>query len=253
MKKFYLAALILLVLSFSSCVDVEERFDFHADGSCNVIYNFDMGKAVSVLVNLLADSVKQLPQFAMVKDTSLNFYSAMPDSIRNQMDSSQTAMAKSSDLIFMMNLKQNFLRASIRHSADNTDGLNYYLRNIASITSNGPLLEFVNNKSLKQVKNNQLFSGQNYYDYDITPHRFYRTVNTEKFKRYIKSNEGVINMSKAVLIEMPYKLTMNFPNTVKGTGNAKAKLSADKRSLTLETNIEETLKNPAIMNLKVDF
>jgi PBP1b-binding outer membrane lipoprotein LpoB len=80
MKRFYFLVILLLVFCLSSCVDIEEHYDFKADGSCSVVYDFDMSKAVSVLMNLMTDSVQSTPEFKMVKDTSLNFYSALPDS-----------------------------------------------------------------------------------------------------------------------------------------------------------------------------
>src|SRR3954468_20744518 len=98
MKKIYLPLIFLAILCLSSCVDIEEQYDFKADGSCNVAYGFDMSKAVSVLVNLMSDSVKETPQFSLVKDTTLNFYSAMPDSTQQKMSIEESNMAKTSDL-----------------------------------------------------------------------------------------------------------------------------------------------------------
>src|SRR5476651_830481 len=111
MKKLYLALFLLFAFSLTSCVDLEEEYVFHADGSCNVIYNFDMSTAVSVLANLLPDSVKQSPQYAALKDTTVNFYMALPDTAQLKMDSTQTGMAKNSDLVLVMNLKRNVMKA----------------------------------------------------------------------------------------------------------------------------------------------
>ena len=63
----------------------------------------------------------------------------------------------------------------------------------------------------------------------------------------------MFSMSKAMLIEMPYKVTVNFPEPIGKIDNKKAVLSADKKSITLETNIDEVLKDPDVMNFKIDF
>jgi hypothetical protein len=60
-------------------------------------------------------------------------------------------------------------------------------------------------------------------------------------------------MAKAMLIDMPYKVVLNFAKPIKKLNNPKAVLSADRRSITLVTNMDEVIKNPSVMNLKIDF
>src|SRR4051812_10626286 len=117
MKKLYLAVLFFVLLGLNSCVDIEERYEFKPDGSCNVNYSFDMGKAVSVLTNLLTDSVRETPQFALIKDTTLNFYNALPDSISAKMTVEEMRIAMASDLGVKMDLKKNIMKVSVKHQA----------------------------------------------------------------------------------------------------------------------------------------
>ena len=254
MKKLYTIALFLLVLCFTSCVDVEESFDFHADGSCNVDYNFDMSSAVSVLSNLMPDSLRQSPQFNMAKDTTMNFYSMMPDSSRLKLDSAQVAMTKGSDLVVDMNLRESRMKVSVRHSADNSAALSYYLKNVAEMTSEKRLGALArSSKTLRDVKGRQLLIGQDYFNYDIAPHKFYRSVDKEKFRKYIIANQPVLKMSKAMLIDMPYRVVMRFPSPVKRVDNPKAVISTDKLEVTIETNIEEAFNKPEVMDFKIDY
>src|ERR1700756_1995571 len=113
MKKIYFFILILALTCFTSCVDVVEHYDFKADGSCKVAYSFDMSKAVSVLMNLMSDSVKETPQFSLVKDTTLNFYSALPDSTQQKMTLDEMNLAKSSNMAVQMNLPKSIVKVSI--------------------------------------------------------------------------------------------------------------------------------------------
>ncbi|RKR83235.1 hypothetical protein BDD43_3438 [Mucilaginibacter gracilis] len=255
MKKLYIIIGALLVTCLTACVDVDETYDFHADGSCNVTYNFDMSKAVSVLVNLLPDSVRQTPQFNMVQDTTVNYYNILADSVHRRMDSIQVSTARSSDVVMMLNLKKNLVRISLRHSSDNVADLNYYLKNLSKMTSNdqlGALLK--SKKAVSQGADKNPFAlTQDYYNYEITTHKFYRTIDMVKFKKYVKVNQSTFTMSKAMLIEMPYKVTVNLPYPISKIDNKKATLSADKKSITIETNIDEVLKDPDVMNFKIDF
>jgi len=253
MKKVGLICLVFIIVCLTGCLDIDETYDFHADGSCNVTYNFDMSKAISVLVNLLPDSVKQTPQFNMEQDTTVNYYNLLPDSVHRQMDSTQIATAKSSDVVMIMNLKRNKVRLSMRHSSDNVSDLSYYLKNLAKMTSNNQLGPILSSKKTPAPSENPFALTQDYYNYDIGPHKFYRTIDMVKFKKYVKANQSTFSMSKAMLIEMPYKVTVNFPQPITKIDNKKAILSADKKSVTFQTDIEEVLKDPDVMNFKIDF
>ena len=254
MKKAKLILVFFALLFCSSCVDIEEHYDFKADGSCNVVYGFDMSRALSVLVNLMSDSVRATPQFSMKKDTSLNFYSAMPDSTQLKMNLDEINMAKSSNLTVKMDLSKSIMKVSINHVAKNAADLQYYLQNISKISMNSQLNSLTkNNKEAKGFDAQQLVAGEDYYSYEVTPHKFYRIIDKAKFNAFLKKTQSTLAMAKAMLIDMPYKIVLNFAKPVKKINNSKAVLSADRKHVTLVTDMDEVIKNPSVMNLKIDF
>ena len=254
MKKINLLLVFCLLLFCSSCVDIEEHYDFRADGSVNVVYGFDMSKAVSVLMNLMSDSVRATPQFSMVKDTTLNFYSALPDSTQIKMNLDEINMAKSSNLTVKMDLKNSIMKVSINHLAKNAADLQYYLQHISKISMNSQLNAVAkNNAEPRGFDAQQLVEGQDYYNYEVTPHKFYRIIDKDKFNAFLKKSQSTLAMAKAMLIDMPYKIVLNFTKPVKKISNPKAIVSADRKHVTLVTDMDEVIKNPSVMNLKIDF
>jgi hypothetical protein len=253
MKKLYPTLVLLVLVCLTSCVDVEEHYDFKADGSCKVAYSFDMSRAVSVLMNLMSDSVKATPQFSAAKDTSLNFYSALPDSTQQKMTPEEINLAKSSNLSVKMDLQKSLMKISIDHQAKNAADLQYYLQNISKIESHSSLNAVTKNNNSKELDARQLISGQDYYAYEVTPHKFYRIVDKAKFNAFLRKTQSTFAMAKAMLIEMPYKVILNFAKPVKKISNPKAVLSADRKRVILQTNMDEIIKNPSVMNLKIDF
>jgi hypothetical protein len=254
MKKRYYLFFFFILLSFSSCVDIEEHYDFKTDGSCNVVYGFDMSSAVSVLMNLMTDSVKETPQFSLVKDTTLNFYTALPDSTQQKMNFAEANMAKGSNLHIKMDLKKSIMKVNITHYAKNAADLAYYLKNISKISMGSQLNSVTkSDKNVKGFDAQQLVAGEDYYSYEITPHRFYRIIDKTKFNSFLKKTSSTFAMAKAMLIDMPYKVVMNFAKPVKKVNNPKAVLSADRKRVTLVTNMDDVIKNPSVMNLKIDF
>jgi hypothetical protein len=254
MRKVCVSITVLILFCLTSCVDVEEHYDFRPDGSCKVAYSFDMSKAVSVLMNLMSDSIKATPQFSVVKDTTLNFYSALPDTTQQKMTLDEVNLAKSSNLSVKMNLKKSIMKVSIDHDAKNAADLQYYLSNIAKIESHSDLKAMTSkNKDTRDFDARQLISGQDYYTYEVTPHKFYRIIDKAKFNAFLKKTQSTFAMAKAMLIDMPYKVILNFAKPVKKINNPKAVLSADRKHVTLQTNMDEIIKDPSVMNLKIDF
>jgi hypothetical protein len=236
-------------------VDIEEHYDFKADGSCNVVYAFDMSKAVSVLMNLMSDSVRATPQFAIKKDTSLNFYSALPDSTQIKMNLDEINMAKTSMLNVKMDLQKSIMKVSINHFSKTTADLQYYLQHISKISMSSKQLNSVTkgDNPTQGFDAQQLVAGQDYYSYEITPHKFYRIIDKTKFNAFLRKTGSTLAMAKAMLIDMPYKVVLNFAKPVKKVYNSKAIVSADRKRVTLVTNMDEVIKNPSVMNLKIDF
>jgi hypothetical protein len=253
MKRFYYPILFFVLLCLSSCVDIEEHYDFKPDGSCNVVYSFDMSSAISVLTNLMSDSLRQTPQFSLVKDTTLNFYSALPDSTQQKMTLEEANMAKSSNLSVKMDLKKNIMKVGINHFAKNPADLEYYLKHLSKMSMSGQLNAVTKNKKANGFDAQQLVAGEDYYSYEITPHKFYRVIDKAKFNAFLKKTESAFTMAKAMLIDMPYKVVLNFAKPVKKVNNPRAILSADKKTVTLVTNMDDVIKNPSLMNLKIDF
>ena len=117
----------------------------------------------------------------------------------------------------------------------------------------GQLSSVTKNKQTKGFDGQQLIVGQDYYSYEVTPHKFYRIIDKVKFNAFLKKTQSTLSMAKAMLIDMPYKIVLNFTKPVKKMDNSKAVLSADRKHVTLITNMDEVIKNPSVMNLKIDF
>jgi hypothetical protein len=145
------------------------------------------------------------------------------------------------------------MKVSVKHEAKNAADLQYYLQHLSNISMNSQLGNVAQNKQMSSFDAQPLITGQSYYNYDITPHKFYRIIDREKFAAFLKKAGAKFAMAKAMLIDMPYKVVLNFAKPVKKINNSKAVLSADRHTVTLVTSMDEVMKNPALVNLKIDF
>lgn len=256
MKKLYLLLLLAVVLCFSSCFDIEEKYDFNADGSCKATYSFDMGKMVAMFVQMMPDSSKKKdPQFNKVVDTTFNFYTAETKAEQQKMTAEQANLAKNSDLNLKMDLKNSIMKFSITHLSKNAADLDYYVNHLSNMSSlsNQVGEATKNDKKNGDFDSKQFTAFEDYYIYEIAPHKFYRTIDQIKYNAFIAKNKQTFDASKSMNILIPYKITLKFASPVKSTGNKVATLSADKKTVTLATTMDEITKNPAIMNFKIDY
>lgn len=254
MKKLYKLTFFFILLTFTSCVDIEEHYDFKLDGSCNVVYGFDMGRAISVFKNLLTDSARSTPQFNLVKDTTMSFLAAMPDSLEHKLSKEELAMAQNSNLSIKMDLQKSIMKMNITHTAKNAADLQYYLQNLSKMTMNSQLDKVTTTrKQPRSFDAQQLIAGQDYYQYEVTSNKFYRIIDKVKFGAFLKKTQNTLAMAKAMLIDMPYKVILNFAKPIKKINNPRAIVSADRRRVTLTTTMDDAMKDPSIMDLKIDF
>ena len=213
-----------------------------------------MSRAVSVFMNLLSDSVKSTPQFALVKDTTLNFYSTIPDSSQRKLNVEETAMAINSDLGVKMDLKKNMMQVKIAYLAKTPDDLQYYLNHLSMLSVSGQLSSITGKTPESGLARQPLLTaGQDYYSYRVTPEKFMRIIDKEKFRAFLKKTQSALSAAKAMLVDMPYKVVLNFAKPVKKVDNPKAILSDDRRQLILSATIDDIIKDPTVMNLSVDF
>ncbi len=255
MKKLYFPLLMLLLSVLSSCMNVEEHYIFQKNGACKIDYRFNLGKAVSVLSNLLPDSVKQTPSYLMQKDTAINFYSDLTEAERKKLSNDQVDLARATLLHLKMNLKNNQMLFNVQYEAKSAKEVKYFLMHVSKIAQQQKIGQLISNPQVMQTgaSSGGLGINEDYFNYDIGNKHFARKVDTVKFRKYFKQNEAMFNMAKAALIEMPYSVTMRFPRPVKKVGNARAKLSPDKKQLTLNSTLEEIVKTPQLLNLKVEY
>ncbi len=255
MNKLYFVMLMLLLSVVSSCMNVEERYVFLKDGACKIDYRFNMGKAVSVLSNLLPDSIKQTPSYLTAKDTAINFYSDLTDAERKKLNSDQINLARATLLHLKMNLKNNQMLVNVQYEAKNPKEFKYFLTHVSNIAQQQKIGQLIGEPQVMQTgaSSGGMGINEDYFNYDISSKHFTRKVDTVKFRKYFKQNEAMFTMAKAALIDMPYSVVMRFPRPVKKTGNTRAKLSPDKKQLTLTSDVDEISKNPKLLNLKVEY
>lgn len=110
---------------------------------------------------------------------------------------------------------------------------------------------------LDDIKNNYALSAEEHYYkvcYDYTGNRFNRTITIidtlEQKKEYDKI-EGLKVEYKGYKLVQNYVLNYHFPRKIQSVSNPLAKISDDRKSLSIQFLLTDYLQNPVSTNLEV--
>ncbi|HKO77075.1 MAG TPA: hypothetical protein VJU52_07660 [Flavobacterium sp.] len=110
---------------------------------------------------------------------------------------------------------------------------------------------------LDDIKNNYALSAEEHYYkaiYDYTGNRFSRTVtiiDTLEQKKEFDKIERLKAEYKGYKLVQNYILNYHFPRKIQSVSNPLAKISADRKSLSLQFVLSDCLQNPVSTNLEV--
>jgi hypothetical protein len=106
------------------------------------------------------------------------------------------------------------------------------------------------------VNNYALTAEEHYYEvsYAFDGNLFERNVKITDLVELKKQQDVIENYKKQLFsfkINQPYILNYHFPRKIKSVSNKEAKISEDRKSLSLEFLLSDCLQNPELSNLKV--
>ena len=110
---------------------------------------------------------------------------------------------------------------------------------------------------LNDIKNNYaLAAEEHYYNvcYDYNGNRFHRTVtitDTLMQKKEFDKIEEIKEKYKGYKLVQNYFLNYHFPRKIQSVSNSLAKISNDRKALSLQFLLSDCLQNPLITNLEV--
>ena len=103
-------------------------------------------------------------------------------------------------------------------------------------------------------ENNELDQLMSIFDYNVSNGLIKKTVNPEKLKK-LQDNPKMAEMKQGsdMGIEILYNVTYKLPRPAKSVDNPKAKLSDDKRTVTLRNNLMEIFTKPEQFAFTIEY
>ena len=243
MKIKYLL-LIFLAITVASCVFTEE-ITIKNDGSGSYAFKMDMSKMMAAMDEMGAenDSIKKEPQ----KIDSVMYFkdilSEKKDSVANLSKEEQEMLKSLEDLKIRLQMDEEKQQMNMDFLFD--------FKNVTELKNMNDRVSKAQEMSDKKKQQNN-FQSNTDVEYLFANNTFSRKVTLKELsKEELEEYEKNIKQASSMFDESTYRIIYHFENKIKSVSIEGAKISDDKKTLTIEMPMDTIMKNPFLLNFEV--
>jgi len=247
-KKFLLP--LLFTFTLAGCFEIDEQIDIKSNGSGQLTVNTNMSQLLEMIQTYIGkeEMDKQLPKRAL--DTTVLMKDVV-DTAKN-ITPEKKALVRDGKIHMKLNMDEKIFKADMHFPFSSLNNLQqlYTSMNDGSLGTANLFKGLASGKSDSGAvggNNNMPDMNQfnSIYDFQSKDGMISRKVNAEKWKSLQETPEfAQMKQATNMGIEVPYTLTINLPRPVKKIDNALAKLSDDKKTVTIKYNLIEVFEHP---------
>jgi hypothetical protein len=249
--KFLLPA--VLAFGFAGCLDINESVDVRADGSGQLTMDIDMSQMIDILQTYMGKD--ELQKKGMEKMDTTILLSSIVD----------TSGGLSED-------KKAILRPGRVHIKMDMDAKVFTIHSMFPFTSMENLQKLYSLMNDGSLNNAKLFGSlggdagggsgggpdmsqfNSIFDFTCKDGLMVKKLNKEKFEA-LKNDPQLAQMKQASQMGMDinYTTTLSVPRPIKNAGNPLAKLSDDKKTVTMKFNLIDVFDHPEQFEYAVEY
>jgi len=255
----HLKYLIILAFSFClvSCFDTVEEVEIKQNGTGTYKLNMDMSKAFEMMKGFMSDSDLQKEGMNKAMDTTINF-DAILDSAQD-LDAHKKELLKGGVMHVNMDMQKSVMKLDMKYPFTSFGNLNELYSMIQK--GNGGLNEAFKSMQAQEgmgMENASDTSGLNQinsiFDVNFKDGAYSKTLNKDRYEAFIHDEKvEQIKGMMGMMGEMNYTLILKLPKPAKTVSNKLATLSADKKTITLKSDLFSAFDNPQLMELKATY
>ena len=251
MKKIILSLLIITALFLTGCLETTQEITLNSDGSGIIANTSDMSGLIGMAKQMGgAAELEKAPQGAIDSVISLEDGA---DSIPN-LSPEEKALVRKGTLHFTMNLEEEKMltKLSFPFSSPAEIGtLNKLSGKIMYETLKGQMGE-KGGSPMEQIPETSSFDD--YYNMEFNNGVLKKTLNKEKYA-LAESDEYLKGMQQAsgMGLVMKSNYVINLPRPAKELVGKGAKLSDDKKKVTITATIDDFLSDPSLLEFTIKY
>ena len=250
MLKLFLVAVSCVF--FASCLEINEEAEIKENGSGQLTTSMDLSQLIEMMRAMGGD------EFEKRKNDNLDSVIYLKDIVdtASNLTAEQKRLMRDGKLHIKMNMEEKVFKLDMQYPFSSLERLQQLHTAVSDggIGFGGLMKDAMGEKggeNGEQSEIDQLFSV---FDYNISNGLIKKTVNPEKLKA-LMDNPKMAEMKQGVEmgIEILYNVTYKLPRPVKKVSNPKAKLSDDKKTVSLKSNLMEIFTKPDDFAFTIEY
>jgi len=253
MNAIKLILLCLLPFAMASCMDTREEVVVKKDGSGTLVMKTDMGKMVEMMKSFAGDSDLQKQGLDKPFDTTMLLKSYVDTA--KDIPTDKKAALRDGKLHLILNVKENIGKFDMLFPFKSGEQLALLYESMGSAA--GGLKGMMGNKgpeAAQQTDDKGLPQITSVYDITLKNGVYSRKVNKERYDAFTQVMKlDQLKQMSSMLGAMNYTFVITLPQPIKKSSNAKATLSADKKTATLSADLLEAFEHPELLELELEY
>ncbi len=239
--------LLLLFLSvvLTSCVFTEE-LHIKEDGSGSYAFRMDMSKMMEAMGNMGQenDSLKKDSQ----KIDSVMYFK---DILKDKKDSIAKLSVEEQELLKSLEDLKIHMKVDEEEKKMNMDFL-FDFKDLSELKNMNDRVQKAQVMSDQKKQQNNNFQSNTNVEYSFHKKTFTRKVTLKDLsKEELEAYEKNVKQASSMFDETVYRIVYHFENKIKSVSIDGAKISEDKKTLTIEMPMDTIMKNPFLLDFKV--
>lgn len=257
MLKLFFVAVGCVFLA--SCLEINEEVEIKENGSGQFSTTMDMGQLIDMMQAMGGE------EFDKKKDEKIDSVislKSIADTAKN-LTAEQKELMRDGKIHVKMNLEEKEFKLKMQYPFNNLERLQKLTTALGDggVGFGNMMKDAMGSKDqpgMDQPSNSSETSEMDQllgiFDFNISNGLIKKTVNPEKLKK-LQDNPKMAEMKQGadMGIEILYNVTYKLPRPVKKVDNPKAKLSDDKKTVTIRSNLMEIFTKPEQFAFTIEY
>ncbi|HTI11100.1 MAG TPA: hypothetical protein VL832_21160 [Puia sp.] len=243
-----------LVFCLTGCLDIDENVEVKKDGSGQLSMDMDMSQMVEMLQTYMGKD--ELAKKGMEKMDTTIYMKDIVDTL-SSLSAEKKALLRTGTVHIKMNLDEKVFKTHMQFPFSSLDNL----QKLYVVMSDGSLGSTQLFKGLAPGGGQEgagaspdinQFNG--IYDFSCKDGSMSKKLNQDKWKA-LTQDPQLAQMKQAgqMGVEILYTTTIKFPRPIKKVDNPQAKLSEDKKTVTLKYNLVDVFDHPEQFGYSIEY